>query len=354
MGRLTGILKLAMAGVLSVGANFSPLVAQPCRGVENELAAAASALRRGDVSDAERVLSSVQTSHPECAEALLGLGQAKSARKDHQAAYRLLVQYNELVPQDARGYVSLAELLLAMGKPGQADALSAKGLSVDPNSVPALVLRGRILGMKGDWSQATDLLAQACKLAPTNPEPYFELGVLHDRRQESAKAAEQFEKVVKLSPQNPRAYDYLALSLEPLGQYQRAEWAYKEGLKVNQGPLFDSFLDYNYGRFLVKLNRLEEAATHLDRAVQLAPATRATYYERAKLKEKQGNFEQARLDAEKALSLKDPGGVILDLQVYYLLARIYKQLGEEALAATYARLAETAKVPIKARMRGGR
>jgi tetratricopeptide (TPR) repeat protein len=178
--------------------------------------------------------------------------------------------------------------------------------------------------------------------------------VIYDRTQQPGKAAAQFEKAVTLAPENPQAWDYLALTLEPLGEFARAEQAYQKGLAVNRGPLFDAFLDYNYGRFLMKMNRLEEAAVHLDRAVALAPQTRAVYYERAKLQEKRGRLQEARRDAEKAASLPDPAGVILDLQVYYQLARIYSRLGEKELAAKYRKLAETSKVPISSRMRGGR
>ncbi|MCW5977712.1 MAG: tetratricopeptide repeat protein [Bryobacteraceae bacterium] len=189
---------------------------------------------------------------------------------------------------------------------------------------------------------------------PACARAWFELGMLYDRRQQSAKAAEQFERATKLTPGNPRAWDYLALSLEPLGQFDNVERAYKKGLEVNQGPLFDAFLDYNYGRFLMKQNRLQEATAHLDRAVQLAPNTRAVYYERAKLHEKAGRYAPARADAERALALPDPAGVILDLQVYYQLTRIYTRLGEKDLALKYREMAEAAKVPISSRMRGGR
>ncbi len=40
-------------------------------------------------------------------------------------------------------------------------------------------------------------------------------------------------------------------------------------LTVNKSPFFDSFVDYNYGRFLLKESRLEESQSHLDRAVAL-------------------------------------------------------------------------------------
>lgn len=277
---------LGTSGVLFTMLIVSPVKAASCKGAENQLSAAASALERGDVAGAERAFSSIQTSHPDCLEALLGLARVKA--------------------------------------------------------------------VKGEASQTEELLVKACKLAPENPQPHFELGSFYDRRQQSGKAAEQFEQVVKLSPDNPRAYDYLALSLEPLGQFERAEWAYRKGLEVNRGPLFDAFLDYNYGRFLMKLNRLDEAERHLARAVELAPNTRAVHYERAKLYEKQGNYEQARAEAEKALELSDPSAVILDLQVYYQLARIYTRLGEKELAAKYTKLAQESKVPISSRMRGGR
>ena len=166
-----------------------------------------------------------------------------------------------------------------------------------------------------------------------------------------SKAVAQFEKVVALDPSNPRAYDYLALNLEPLGEIERAEDAYRKALRVNEGPLFDAFLDYNYGRFLMKQDRLSESKRHLDRALKLAPKTRAVHYEHAKLNLRRERYEAARADAERALSLSDPSGFILDLQMYYLLSRVYTRLGEEQLARKYHQLSRTAKIPIQSRER---
>ncbi len=250
--------------------------------------------------------------------------------------------------------LSAAIKALSRGDAARADALSAQAVATEPANVEALILRGKILGMKGEFAKAEALLIKACGLGRENPQAHFELGVLYDHLQRNANAAEQFETAARLNPENPRAYDYLALNLEPLGRFERAEWAYKQALRVNRPPLFDRFLDYNYGRFLMKRNRLQEAAAHLNRAAELAPNTRAIHYERAKLDEKLGRFEDARAASERALELPDPGGVILDLQVYYQLVRIYTRLGEAELAAKYTKLTEASNVPLRSRMRGGR
>ena len=136
-----------------------------------------------------------------------------------------------------------------------------------------------------------------------------------------------------------------------MGETARAEAAYKQGVPVNQGPRFDSFLDYNYGKLLLKLNRLEEAKQHLDRALELAPKVRAVRYDHARLWLRLGKPEEARVDAEAALATRDPGGFILDLQVYNLLVNVYTRLGETELARQYAQLAERTSVPLRSRER---
>src|SRR5205823_7366345 len=71
-------------------------------------------------------------------------------------------------------------------------------------------------------------------------------------------------------------------------------------LGIRGVPLFDYFLDYNYGRFLLKERKLQERKVQLDRAVSLTPETRPVYHERGKLNVILGDYQQARRDAEQA------------------------------------------------------
>ena len=325
--------------------------AASCIGAESQLLQATRALERENLAEAEQILTQVKVSHPECHEVVLGLGRLRAAQGDAFSAQKLLSLYTELAPKDAKGYHYLAHFLFSQGDYRRSDALSERALSFDPDYPEALTLRGQILVIKGQAATAQELLEKACKLAPGNVEALFQLGSLYDRNKRHVEAATQFEKVIALSPKNPQAYDFLALNLEPLGEIEKAEMAYQKGLQVNEGKLFDAFLDYNYGRFLLKRNQLVESQKHLDRALQLAPQSRAVYYEHGKLNVRLQKYEQARLDAERALSLPDPSNSILDLQVYYLLSSIYTRLGKSELARKYIELSQTTPVPIQARER---
>ena len=250
----------------------------------------------------------------------------------------------------------LAEIqaALARSRPDIASQRLAELTASHPDCPPALLLKAQLLAAQGDSNRAEDLFLRASELAPQQPEPAFQLGVFYDGRQQHGRAAEQFRKVLRMTPGDPQAYDYLGLSLEALGQFDRAESAYRMGLARNEGPRFDPMLHYNYGRYLAKRGRWDDAKAHLERAIELVPNVRAIRYERAKLAERLGDLAGARSHAESALRLADPGNVILDMQVHYLLSRIYRVLGEEELAAKYTALSQQADIPLNLRRSGGR
>lgn len=347
-GRLMKLFPVALllSILISVYSN-----AEACSGAEALLLAANRALEKGNLTEAKNLFAQVQASHPRCGKVLLGRGQIAAARGDLETAIQLLSRYKDEAPTDAEGYYHLAAVYFSQGNYRRADVMSELAVVFAPEHPEALVLRARILMMKGQNAQAEEKLKRACELVPDDPDAHFQLGVLFDTYKRNTEAAEQFRKVIELDPRNPQSYDYLALNLEPLGEIQEAEEAYQKGLEVNGGPLFDRFLDYNYGRFLIKQNRLLEAKKYLDHALELAPNTRAVHYEHAKLNLRLGKNAEARADLEKALSLPDSSGFILDLQVYYLLSQAYARLGQKELARKYAELSREARVPIQGRER---
>jgi tetratricopeptide (TPR) repeat protein len=263
------------------------------------------------------------------------------------AALALLVGTTLLGADPCAGARDLASAAVALdrGEVARADYLSSLALALSPDCPDALVIQGRVLTLKGRLREGREALEKAVRLAPENAEARYQLGVWLYRRRLYPEAVPQFEKVVARRPLDARAHDYLALNLEALGEAERAELAYRRARKVNEGPFRDPFFDYYYGRFLLKQNRLEESRAHLDRAVVLHPDERAGHYERGKLNVARKDYSAARQDAERALGLVDPAGLVLDLQVYYLLATIYARLGETELARKYAELSRITSTP---------
>jgi tetratricopeptide (TPR) repeat protein len=323
----------------------------PCDSVRPQLAVLQRALAQRDIDNGEATLRQLERSHPQCDDVLLARARVLAARGESASAEDVFFQYIRAKPKDVRGYSGLARLLLNNGDYQRADNFATAALSYQADYPEALITRGEILSLQGGTADAKNLLERACRVDPKSAEAHFRLGVLLDQSKRNVEAVEQFEKTTVLTPKDPRAWDYLALNLEPLGQIHEAEAAYRKGLAVNQGPLQDSFLDYNYGRFLMKQNRLAESKTHLDVAIRLAPQSRAVHYEHARVNLLFKNYHEARRDAEYALALQDPSGIILDLQVYYLLSTVYQRLGEDELARKYAQLSRTATVPVQSRAR---
>ncbi len=325
-----------------------PFAAGQCAGAEQQLQTVSRALTSETLDKAEQVLEAVEKSHPNCPESLLDHARLLALKGNAGEAAEAFARYQERAPDDARGYAYLARFLLDQGRYQRADETSALALEKKPSEASALAVRGEILIMKGRVEEATNLLEQALQVDPDNVEANFQLGTLADGNKRHAEAAKHFEKVLAINEHDAQAWDYLALNVEVLGEVDRAQNAYLKGEAVNQpGRHFDSFLDYNYGRFLTKRNQMKQAKQHLDHAVELTPEVRAVWYERAKVNLLMKNYADARDDAERAAALPDTQGIILDLQVYALLGQIYGRLGNQELSNKYHALSRVARVPVQ-------
>ena len=340
-------MKVTWLCVLCMSVVSSVAFADSCAGRETQLQAISNDLGHNAVATAESLLARVEATHFDCSQLLLLEARIKAAQGSSAEAQDLFSRYLALTPDDPTGMAYFARFLIDQEQYRQADELSASALDRGPSNPVALAVRGQILAMKRQPQMGLVLLNRSCDLDPNNADAQFQLGVLYDRAKRPADAVKHFERVVDLDHEDARAWDYLALNLEPLGDESHADADYKKGLAVDkQGPHFDAFLDYNYGRFLAKRNQLIESKRHLDRAVDLVPDFRATWYDRAKVNLRLGNYAQARTDAEKAASITTQTGGIIDLQIYALLEQVYRRLGETKLAEKYAALARQTPPPV--------
>ena len=328
-----------------------PAFAGACTGAEAQLAQASKQLTLNSLDAAEATLRTLSTSYPDCPEIVLQQARLAEARGNPDQASELFFRYTDADPTDSRGLAYFSRFFLEQHDYMRADALSAAAVDKNPDDPAALALRGQILLMKGQTSEAQALLEKAVRLDPDDPEAQFQLGTIFDKARSAPNAVKHFRKAATLNPADARAWDYLALNLEPAGDLDGADLAYHKGLQANQpGKYHDAFLDYNYGRFLAKRNDFAASKQHLDRAVELAPQIRAVWYERARLDMRMQNYQQARVDTEKAAACTQQGGII-DLQIYSLLSQVYARLGETELAKKYMELTRDTPVPVRGEQR---
>jgi len=319
-----------------------------CGGAEADLKMLTHDLNRNAFENARSLVARVRASHPDCQALLLANARILAAVGEPSAAGRAFSQYADAMPDEATGMAYFARFLIDQEQYAQADQFSAEAFDRAPDSPVTLAVRGQVLALKGQATQGRELLERSCALDPDDAEAQFQLGTLFDRAKRPGDAVEHFRRVVEIDPSDGSAWDYLALNLEPLGREEQADAAYIHGIAVNhQGQHYDAFLDYNYGRFLAKRNQFADAKNHLDKAVEQVPDYRPPWFDRAKLDLITRNYAQARSDGERALSITDKTGGILNLQLYVLLEQVYRRLGEMELAGKYAELIRQTPPPAR-------
>ena len=319
-----------------------------CPGAEKITTALAQALDREDAAKSAQLQDELEQQHADCSEIHLYRGRVRALQDDVIGAKSALQRYVRDSPDDARGYAYLALLLMNDQQYQEADYWASMAMQKNPENPAALSAHGQMQSLKGETTNAIDVLEQAVRRNPEDAEAAVQLGALYNKLNRRGEAAKFFEKAVAVVPGNARAWDYLALDEQAMGDPDRAADAFMKAAAANQpGRHYDAFVDYNYGRFLAKVGRLEEAKKHLDNAVALAPDVRAVWYEHARVNLQLKSFQQARDDGEKALGLPDAGGYVLDLQLYALLEETCRTLGDLESANKYAALSRKTQVPVQ-------
>ena len=88
-----------------------------------------------------------------------------------------------------------------------------------------------------------------------------------------------------------------------------------------------------YGRLLVSLGRTQDGIEKERRAIEIDPKSRDGHYVLAKGLEHEGDFENAALEGELALTL--PEANASDAEIHFLLTRLYRKLNKPDLAEAH-------------------
>ena len=122
---------------------------------------------------------------------LLRIGQAEEAA-------RLAALTVQLIPNDPRGWVLLAEAQLRSNQNKEAAVSLARARELDPKNAGILFAQGSLALKNSRPSDAVDLIRQGLKLDSKNPGAYFDLGNAYILMGKSADALGAFERASDL------------------------------------------------------------------------------------------------------------------------------------------------------------
>jgi tetratricopeptide (TPR) repeat protein len=207
-------------------------------------------------------------------------------------------------------------------------------LHESPYMVPALVLKARLAVFAHRPDVAKSCLITAITVDPTSEEAQFFLGSFYYMQNDFKLAISPLQTAQTLSPKNPLPVFYLAMTQEALGDGSKALELYQqaENLSPEKSPQSASIL-VAYGRFLFSMGRFKDSIEKDRRAIEGDAESRDAHYELAKGLEQEGDFKDAALEGERALTLPVFG--TSDAQIHFLLASVYLKLKQPDLAKAH-------------------
>ena len=203
-----------------------------------------------------------------------------------------------------------------------------------PYMVPALVLKARLAVFAHRPDVAKSCLFTAITADPTSEEAQFFLGVFYYTQNDFKLAISPLQAAQTLSPKSPLPVFYLAMTQESLGNETKALELYQqaENLSPGKSPQSASIL-VAYGRFLLSLGQSQNSIEKDRRAIEEDPTSRDAHYELARGLDHDGDFKNAALAGEQALTLPEFG--TSDAQIHFLLANLYRKLNQPDLAKAH-------------------
>lgn len=125
---------------------------------------------------------------------------------------------------DAR--VSLAAIILESGNPVKARKIIDDGLAIDPDYIPLVELKARLLTSEGKIKEA--LVVLQSEQPPINEAPGYHafIAALFSRENNYQLAANIYRQLVEINPHEGSWWFGLGVSLDKLGQNQDAAFAY--------------------------------------------------------------------------------------------------------------------------------
>ncbi len=229
----------------------------------------------------------------------------------------------------------------------EAKDVAHRVLEADPGNAAALEIKGNCEYLEGDASSAIGTFIDLLERHPEREEAAYMLGRIYYQQDTVDQAIGQFERVLRLDQNSYKAYDGLGLCYEAKGDNAKATRYFLTAIKLvaKDHPEYDvAYADL--AELFLKTGDTRKAFDAAAIAANRNPTSARNFYLGGKALEQLGKADLALNWLERSAAL-DPNFP----QPLYVLARIYRKLGQKEKAAEARRkfLEAQAKAPGKPR-----
>ena len=181
--------------------------------------------RKKSIADAEKTLLSAIDKYPERFKLRFALAALYKAMKSDKALeiYKNIADIKGLEPDGLKAKNELATYALAINDLESANNLVNEVLGKNPRDSGALLLKGKIAGIRKDYITAISAFRTVVKEQPDLIEAVSFLAATHIQNNEPELAGEVLAKGVDNAPNNPTAYMNYASYLQKKGDVRNAE-----------------------------------------------------------------------------------------------------------------------------------
>jgi Flp pilus assembly protein TadD len=282
----------------------------PQEGMSEALFAAAELLLQNEPNLARMQIATAyaQTAlhvNPSLTVARAFIGSAFSARGRFTEANAMLSSIPKGEPGSLEARMQVANNLAAMNRTDESLVVLRDLLKERPTWADIHIAVGDLLRREERFAEAVGEYTAALKLRPAAAEEnwtiYYTRGISYERTKDWNAAEKDFKKALEIKPGEPSVLNYLGYSYLDRGVNLKEarrliEMAYTK--RPDDGYIIDSL-----GWMLFILGEYDKAVTHLEKAVEAAPADATINEHLGDALWKVGRLTEARYQWQRALTL---------------------------------------------------
>ena len=265
-----------------------------CQAPADLLSQGRALLDAGRPAEAESVLRTYLTAHPESADAHFLLGYAlfrQQKATDSLAEFTAGAKYRR--PRTDELKVVAADYVM-LGDYSDADKWFSQVVSETPDDADTWYLLGRTKYNENEFEAAIKAFEHALKLRPKYVEAENNIGLAWKELNDRDKARAAFQAAIDWqgdSPVDAQPFLNLGTLLADANNHEQALVPLAKALSIAPN---NPSVHEELGKVYLAMNRLSEAQSELEKAIALSPDTSPLHYKLGQILRKEGQADRAR------------------------------------------------------------